>query len=422
MLGFHSVRPLSRRSQAGSVADGSISSRPDNPTTDNPTTDSPAVVAPNNLKFPGDSAFQKDLRRRIDAYFRDNGIEKTGNRAMHVKTAFWLGYTAVTFGIATLAPLPLLAAIPFFLLAGLGFAAIGFNIAHDAIHGSYSADKRVNNLLSWTFDTMGAASYTWVIAHNLLHHTYTNVPGTDTDIEPGPILRFQPHAKHYPWQRFQAVYAWFLYMFTSVTWVLQKDFAQAMQPHPRTGKKTPAAAWAKIVVGKVLHVLLFFVGPMVFGPHGVVGVVIGYFALHAVTGFTLAVVFQLAHVVEGVRYFQPDAEGKLPRGWMEHELLTTANFGETKLVTFICGGLDHQVEHHLFPNICHIHYPQLSPIVRQCAAEHGLPYLHSGTFFQAVKSHGRMLHALGNKRDVTAFEVTIPADATRAAAQVAAAA
>lgn len=362
------------------------------------------------LTFPtNDGAFQKDLRSRVDAYFEENKLSKQATPFMHVKGVLCLTFAFGCLFTAGLAPLPMAASLVLWLAAGFGFAVVGFNVAHDATHGATSSSKRVNTLLSWSFDSIGVASSTWRIAHNLLHHTYTNVPGTDTDIEPGPALRFQPYAKRYPWQKFQAYYAWFLYTLTSILWVFQKDFVQASRPHPRTGAATPASEWAGIFIGKTCHALAFLVLPLAFGPHPWWFVVIGYCGLHAVGGFTLAIVFQLAHVVEHV-HFPQAVEGKLPRGFMEHELLTTANFGNTWLCTFITGGLDHQIEHHLFPLICHVHYPALSPIVKKCAEDHGIPYLHSGSFFQALASHARMLNRLGRDEDVIGLAVDVPKD------------
>ncbi len=362
------------------------------------------------LTFPADTAFQRDLRARVDAYFTEHGLSKTATPLMWAKTVFWLGLAFGALFVAQYVSMPGPLSWLLWMAAGAGFAGVGFNVSHDAIHGATSTDKRVNDLLSWTFDAIGAASSTWRVAHNLLHHTYTNVPGTDTDIEPGPALRFQPFARHYPWQRAQVVYAWFLYLLTSALWVYHKDIQQALRRHPRTGERTSAREWAKILVGKVMHVTVFLALPLQFSTQSTTTVLVGYALFHAVAGFMLAVVFQLAHVVEGVRYIRPSDEGRFPRGWMEHELLTTANFGGSKLCTFITGGLDHQIEHHLFPLICHVHYPALSPIVEQCAKDHGLPYLHSGTFLQAVASHARMLHRLGNAEDVEAIAAPIARD------------
>ena len=74
---------------------------------------------------------------------------------------------------------------------------------------------------------------------------------------------------------------------------------------------------------------------------------------------------------------------------------TTVDFApRSRLLAWYLGGLNFQVEHHLFSRVCHIHYPALAPIVKQTAREHGLPYHHNGTFLQAVGSHARTLYRL----------------------------
>ncbi len=362
------------------------------------------------LTFAPDAAFQRDLRKRVDDHFAAHRLDRGATPFMWLKSAFWLTLGYGSLLAAGLAPLPAPVAILLYLVAGFGMAAIGFNVAHDGTHGATASNKRINALASWTFDAMGVNSTNWRVAHNLLHHTYTNVPGTDTDLEPGAVLRFQPHARLYPWHRLQIVYAWFLYCFTALIWVYKKDVLQALSPHPRTGARTTASEWTRIVVGKVLHGLLFLALPLAFGPQHPAVAVGGYLGLMMVGGFTLAIVFQLAHVIEGVRFPEADENGRFERSFFEHEMLTTANFGASKICTFITGGLDHQIEHHLFPTICHIHYPQLSPIVAACARDHGLPYLHSGTFFQALASHARILQRLGRGQEVTSLAVPVPRD------------
>lgn len=372
-----------------------------------------SAPAPTQLKFPADNAFQRDLRDRVDAYFAENHVEKGANRAMWLKVAFWLVTSAAVFAAAGLAPVSAGVSIALWALGGFCLAFVEMNVGHDAIHGSLSSNKQVNQLFSLTFDAMGASSTTWKVAHNLLHHTYTNVPGVDADIEPGPFLRFNTGAKHYPWHRLQTVYVWALYCLVAVLWIYQRDFFMMAQRHPRTGKRASVGDWAGLFLGRAVHVVIFLVVPLTLGPQTTTTTLIGYACLLATAGFTLSIVFQLAHVVEGVRYISPDESARMPRGWMEHELLTTANFGTTPLATFLTGGLDHQIEHHLFPHICHIHYPALSPIVRACAADHGIPYLHSGTFLQAWGSHTRMLGRLGRNEDTNLVAPAVARDESR---------
>jgi linoleoyl-CoA desaturase len=328
---------------------------------------------------------------------------------MVFKTIFWFAWAwgACALTLAQVVPYPY--AWLLWLAQGFGFACIGFNIGHDAIHGSYSEKRWVNRALSWSFDLMGASSYTWSVAHNVIHHTYTNIPGVDDDLEPGPTMVFYPQPTKL-WHRFQHLYAWFLYGFIGVIWVYIKDYDQIRRPDPQTGKKAALKDVVQMLAGKAIHMGLLLVVPLFVVDAPIWQICVGYFLLLFAGGFTLAIVFQLAHCVEGVTFpTRPTDSEKMPEAWAEHQLRTTANFGKTWLATFICGGLDHQVEHHLMPRICHIHYPKLAPIVAQCAKDHGLPYVHNGSFFEAVGAHYRTLKKLGNEE-----LLELPADAVAA--------
>lgn len=367
------------------------------------------------LSFPPATSFQSDLKKRVDAYFTDRNLSKAATNLMVAKTIFWLAFTWGAWAITLFVPMSFPAMVAMFCVQGFGFACIGFNIGHDAIHGGYSEKPKVNQALSWCFDIMGAASPTWRVSHNVVHHTYTNIIGVDNDLEPGIWMVFYPQATK-PWHKYQHYFAWFLYCFVGVVWMYVKDFAQMHNKDPLTGKGLKRGELIQLFTGKAIHIALLLVAPLVLIDLPLWQVLIGYTGLLASAGFTLAIVFQLAHCIEGVVFprvpvdaAQPDAKKTMEEAWAEHQMRTTANFGKTWMATWICGGLDHQVEHHLFPRICHIHYPQLAPIVKQCALEHGLPYQHSGSFFEAVVLHGRTLRRLGNGEGLESFERNVPA-------------
>ena len=369
------------------------------------------------LTFQTASTFQGDLKQRVDAYFEGKGISKYANKLMVAKTIFWFAFTWGAWAITVFVPMAWPAMLALFAAQGFGFACIGFNIGHDAIHGGYSQKPWVNKALSWSFDVMGASSATWTISHNVVHHTYTNIPNVDGDLEPGPWMVFYPQ-KTRAWHRFQHLFAWPLYCFVGVIWMYVKDFEQLGNKDPLTGKAVPKSAYFQLFAGKLIHIALLLVAPLVLIAAPLWQIVLGYAVFLAAAGFTLSIVFQLAHVIEGVVFPRLPAEAKtrasqMPEPWAEHQMRTTANFGKTWLSTWICGGLDHQIEHHLFPRICHIHYRALAPIVKACALEHGLPYVHSGSFFQAVGVHARTLKRLGNGLEVADFEapgVVAPAE------------
>lgn len=344
------------------------------------------------------SDFTTVLKQRVDRYFQTKNISKNANGLMVAKTVFyfggWIGlYAAVVSGHFS-APTMLL----LMMLLGFFSAGIGFNVGHDAIHGSYAANPRVNKWISFAFEFMGANSYTWKIRHNVLHHTFTNIIGSDGDLESLPLLRFcvKPGRKWF--HAYQHLYAPFLYCFTSLVWVFKKDYQHILEERndQRLNHPPPWHAYVSLIGFKLLYYFSFLVLPIFILHIPVWQVAIGFLAMHFVMGFTLASVFQLGHCVEGPELLTYPAGGKIEGSWTEHQLKTSSNFGRHFLNTWFCGGLNFQIEHHLFTKICHVHYPALSKIVRQTAGEFDLPYHEHPSFFAGMRSHYRTLKFYGN--------------------------
>ncbi len=340
-----------------------------------------------------DTRLQTALRERVNAYFAERGLSRHANAAMVTKTVIFLGTSAALWAVLVSGVLSPLLALPLAVGLGVMLSGVGFNVCHDAIHGSYSSKPWVNTLLSHTFDLMGASSHTWSRAHNFVHHTYTNVPGLDHDLEPGPFLLLYPRDNPGFVYRFQHLYALVLYCFTTLVWVFKKDFEQIFSVDPRTGKREPVSQIIQMCAWKVAHLALFLGLPLLIGAYAWWQIAIGYLAMHAALGLMSAVVFQLAHVVESPAFPTPSG---VQHSWAAHQLMTTSNFAPNNaLASFFFGGLNRQVEHHLLAKICHVHYPALAPIVRAVAREHGLPYHENPTFAHALGSHLRTLQRFG---------------------------
>jgi linoleoyl-CoA desaturase len=127
----------------------------------------------------------------------------------------------------------------------------------------------------------------------------------------------------------------------------------------------------------------------------------GFITMHFIAGVILTVVFQLAHTVEGTTHPVPDETGTIENNWAVHQMNTTVNFSrQSRLISWYVGGLNFQVEHHLFPTICHVHYPEISEIVKTTAEEFGIPYLENRTFMDAVNSHIETLRRFGRLPDI----------------------
>lgn len=348
--------------------------------------------------------FFATLTKRVNEYFKLNKIERTANGYMIFKTAFMLALYFTPYGLilgggftATWQLWTLYATM------GLGAAGIGLSVMHDANHGSYSRKAWINNVLGLTLNVLGGNSFNWKVQHNVLHHTYTNIHEVDEDINPRGVLRMAPEATWKPFHKFQHLYAWFFYGLLTINWIGIKDFNR-LSLYDRTGlvKKQKAnivIEWAILIVTKVLFVFYTFFLPVLLVPeitwwHTVVGFVI----MHYIAGFILAIIFQPAHVIDGTAYPQPDENGNMENNWAIHQLHTTTNFGrDSRLFSWYVGGLNYQVEHHLFPNICHVHYRAISPIVERTALEFGLPYKSKKTFRGAIWAHAVLMKRLGQR-------------------------
>jgi linoleoyl-CoA desaturase len=352
------------------------------------------------------SEFFATVKNNVDSYFKTNNLSKFADFTMIAKTILLLVSLVGLYLLILTTALPLWGLLILTILLGMTKAFIGFNICHDAIHGSYSANPKVNKVLSLIFNLIGANAYVWEITHNKVHHTYTNIPGHDEDIEVAPgLIRLSPEEPHKPFMKYQKYYAFLLYGLASLSWVFRKDFKKFFQKKIGSFDNTnhPKKEYFKLFFFKGLYYSLFIAIPLMVMDITWWQFIIGFSLMHIAEGLVLGLVFQLAHVVEGTEFIYPDENGSIQENWAIHQMRTTANFArKNKLVTFFCGGLNYQVEHHLFPKICHTHYPAISEIVKKTAEQFNVPYHENHSFRKAIKSHFYMLDKFGQNEKVIA--------------------
>lgn len=350
--------------------------------------------------------FYTTLNQRVNAYFKNTNQSKHVNTEMVFKTIFMFTlylapYALIMSGIITNPWLALLLS----LVMGLGIAGIGVNVMHDAIHGAYSKKPLLNSIMGYSMNAIGANAFNWKVQHNVLHHTYTNVNEFDEDVSPRGILRFNPHAPFKKVHKYQHIYAWFLYGLMTFSWVFVKDVSRLVN-YQKKGlvQKVNASLvkeWAILIVSKIIYLGYALVLPMIILPFAWWQIAIGFFAAHWVAGFLLAIIFQPAHVTPDSVFPLPDEENNLENNWAIHQVLTTKNFAQDNFIfSWFAGGLNQQIEHHLFPSICHVHYRKIGEIVKATAHEFDLPYYQAGTFTQAIKEHYTLLKELGHPNPV----------------------
>ncbi|MDB5815889.1 MAG: desD [Rhodocyclales bacterium] len=343
--------------------------------------------------------FFNTLKTRVDTYFREHCIEPTGGWALYRKTL--LGYGLILAGYVSL--VWCVDSLWGALLAGFalaqGYIIVAFNVMHDGAHGSYSARRWVNWLAGAAMDVIGSSQMLWKQKHNQLHHTYPNIDGKDDDISIGALMRLSPNQKWYPWHRLQALYAPVLYSMLTMYLGLFSDFHKIVTNKIGNTPLQPQARWELpwFFTHKLAYFAYTLVIPSFFHPFW--QVLLAFAGVHAIFGLVLSLVFQLAHTVEGTDFPLPvDNSNRMPNEWAVHQMNTTANFApHNKFASFYMGGLNYQIEHHLFHRVSHIHYPALSSIVRKTCEEFAVRYLCFPSVSAALKAHFCLLHSLGHK-------------------------
>lgn len=349
---------------------------------------------------PSKSIFFATLKNRVDQYFATNHKSRYADKAMVVKTIVLISAYVIPYLTLIVFTPHFVVSLFLWVVMGVAVSGIGMSVMHDANHGAFSKNPTVNKWLGYTINLAGAGVANWKLQHNILHHTYTNVANVDEDIRDRGVVKLSPHEKVYDIHRFQWLYAFFFYGILTLYWVVLKDFFQYQQFIRSGVNRRPKSENIQMLIGlilmKLIYFTIFFAIPTLIFHIAFSQILAGFLLMHFTAGLILTIIFQLAHSVEGTAYPLPDHHGVIAKDWAIHQLETTVNFSpRNKWLSWYIGGLNFQIEHHLFPKVCHVHYPKLAPIVKQTAEEFGLTYLENKTFFSALKSHVASLKRFG---------------------------
>lgn len=342
------------------------------------------------------NSFYGDLRKRINDYFAEKGISSTGNFKLFAKAiTLIVAFLAVYIHLVFLTPVWWLAILECLLFGGLT-AAIGFNVMHDGGHGSFSNSDFVNKMAGLTLNFLGADAFMWNTKHNVIHHTYTNIDTIDDDIDARPFLRLCETQTYRSIHKYQHIYAWGAYCLLYLYWVFFTDYEKyftkkvGTMPLMKMNAKDHISFWGF----KVMHAVIYIAFPIYMV--GFLPWLVGFLVYGLFAGFILTIVFQLAHTVEHTHFPVPNDANKMEDEWAIHQLKTTANFSTTnRFITWFVGGLNFQIEHHLFPKVSHVHYPAISKIIRKTCEEYGVAYIEYPKLKIAVASHVAHLKHLG---------------------------
>lgn len=350
--------------------------------------------------------FSAVLKQRVQDHIHQLNLSIKANLSMVMKSIFFMGLISLAYGLLLLGKGGGGWALEgWYCLLGVLSAFGTLNIVHDALHDSYTKYRGINRLLGFIMDIFGGSSFYWKKEHTVDHHTFTNIIGHDADLNVPFLIRVCPEGKRNLIQRFQHFYAPLLYCLNLMRWTWYSDYKRMVKTL-RSAKPFYGDVIAALLF-KAVHISLFLIIPMLALHAAWWQILIGYISFLAIIGLIITTIFQLAHIVEDVAFPVPDDKGQMENHFFKHQIMTTANFATTNpLVNFCMGGLNFQIEHHLFPHISHIHLPKIAKIVKRTAEEFGLPYNENPSLFGALRSHFRLLKFFG--REVAVSERVSP--------------
>ncbi|MFK7921510.1 MAG: fatty acid desaturase [Bacteroidia bacterium] len=343
------------------------------------------------------SDFLKTLRQKIRLYFEQSGNTRYGNQKVYFK-AILIGLVFIVANILALTnAFPGVWGLLPAGLIGLSMTGFLFNVAHDASHGAFSDKAHINRIMSHSWDFFGMSSYVWSLKHNLSHHSRTNVHGSDIDIEQGVLLRFEPHTERRWYHRWQHLYAPLLYAHFGFFAILFRDF-QMMGMHQFANKKIPQhprSAWRSLLIGKLWFATWFALLPHLLIARPWTEILLGQYITLTIAGIYAVMTLVVPHINRGNSFPLPSEEGIIEGSWAEHQVEATLDFAvDSRLAQWLTGGLNTHVCHHVFPNICHVHYRQLTRLIQETAQEFELDY-RSYRFGEIIRSHFKFLRDLG---------------------------
>jgi linoleoyl-CoA desaturase len=345
------------------------------------------------------NVFFQSLKKATEEYFKTTGKKKTGDWRLYSKTLVLIPAAIAVYVSLLFVEMPVAVALVLCALLGLIISSIGFNVMHDACHGSYSSKKWVNNVLGLSLNALGGNAFFWKQKHNILHHTYTNIEGADDDIAQSKLVRQSPTQEWMPIHQYQHYYITVAYALTLFMWIGVRDFKKyfTRKIHKTMIQPMDTKEHVTFWVSKALYAVFYVALPIII--LGFVPWLIGFATMNIVAGIVLSYTFQLAHAVEGPEFDSVGIEDKMiETEWAVHQIKTTANFApNNKIISWFVGGLNFQIEHHLFPRISHVHYPALSRIVQDHCQRFGLPYHCYPDVSTAIVSHVRTMKQLGQR-------------------------
>ena len=356
------------------------------------------------IKFQAGSSslFFRSLDKEVDEMIATKDLLKKARKLLYIKTAFYTIVFAGAYSALYVIDHSSFISLAFnYVLIGLTGILLAFNVSHDACHGSFSKNKRINYwVYHLTFNLQGTNAYLWQLRHNASHHVFPNVDGCDADIDDNPFLRLSPQHPLKSYQRYQHFYAIFVYCIYSLHWFLVKDLFYLFKKKVANlqHKKHSTKEFILLFFWKIVYIVFTVVIPILHG-YAPGHVLLAFTLMHVCLSLFFIHVLIATHLCMETQFPQTDKNGNLPGDYYTHQLSTSLDYSPTsKFYNWFLGGFNAHAAHHLYPKLPHTTYPEISVLIKKKAYESNIRY-NELSLLKSICSHYRFLKAMGNSQD-----------------------
>lgn len=354
------------------------------------------------IKFkPSNSDFYQELKTKVSNLLTEEILEKS-RKLMKVKFFFYFALFFILYGLlfVDIVSNNFVPLIITYVLFGISGILLAFNASHDAVHDTLFTKKAHNRIAHYLiFNLQGVNATLWKKRHISSHHIFPNVDGCDADIDDNPFIRLSRIHK-FKWNhKFQHLYAPLIYCVYTLHWILVKDFIYLSKKEVANMKNLSYSVGfvLELVLLKLLYLVLVVLIPCYFSELDIKHFVISFLIMHCFISIFFVLTLIISHLTTLTSFPTADKNGFLPTCYHEHQLAVSLDYHPTsKLANWIFGGFNSHAAHHLFPNLPHTVYTQITPTIQEVAAKFSLPY-NQLTMIKAIRSHFKYLKILGGK-------------------------
>lgn len=338
------------------------------------------------------------LKESTRNYFQGSGKSRHADQVMWIKMSlFFLLTVSGYILLITFGAMSLVFACSTYLLFMFSSTLFVVTVAHDASHKALFKSKMANRLLSYSWNFVGISRNLWEIKHHHSHHIYTNIPNRDVDIAESPLLRFSPGYRYRSYYRYQHLYAPFLYILFGIFFVFVKDFVNFFTKkfHPYGAGKLPKLFLVQLLFTKLVYLTVSFIIPLMVLPYAWWQVLAMYGVSLVICGVFMLLILVVPHINEDAAMHESGYSIKNQDEWALHQVQATIDSSvNSALLNWFTGGLNTHLVHHLFPEVCHIHYIQLTRVIKKELKERGIMYKEK-TFARSITDHFKYLKLMG---------------------------